>query len=415
MKTDTSTEKQPRGIYRRNGIYWIRYTDVNGRLRREPGGGILKQAEQKLLLRRAMKQEGRAPMLRLDRLAEAKAHAKAEEEAVAATEYFGDWIDAAVKHHKKHSSEKHAYDFERRCEHIRKSLAKLPVHKVTREAVTDWMEEAAEGGVTGLEEWGAASWNRYHSCLSSIFDLAIKRAIGDGKEPPLNPMRYISRRTEKWKERYWSADEDQRIISATKKLYPGYEDIFILAEEVGYRKSEMLRAVVGDYDPKTHKIAVHQRTSKSAGPTRYVPLSNRGIAAYNGPAAGKKQGVPLVVRAHKGKGKALPQKDTRYWFDEVLREAGITDDDASWHVSRHTFCSRAVAAGVPITDVKEYAGHSDLRTTSRYTHGVEGISDVRNRQALNGEGKESTPQDVAALQQQIQALTSLVETLTAHS
>lgn len=415
MKTDTPDEKLPRGIFKRNGIFWIRYVDVNGKLRREPGGGTVKQAENKLILRRAMKQEGRAPMLRLDRLAEKKAHAEAEEKAAAATEYFGDWIDAAEKHHKKHSSKKHAYDFERKCEYLRSALAKLPVHKVTRAVVQDWMEEAEEGGVTGAEEWGPANWNRYHSCFSSIFDRAIQRAIGDGKEPPLNPMLYISRRTETWKERYWSADEEKRIIATTKKMFPGYEDIFVLAVEVGYRKSEQLRAVVGDYNPKTHKIAVHQRKTKTAQAVRYVPLSHRGVAAYERLATGKKPGAPLAVNLHRYKGEAMT--DFRYWFDDVLTAAGITDELASWHVCRHTFCSRAVAAGVPITDVKEYAGHSDLRTTSRYTHGVEGVSDVRNLRALNGQrkGTGTSSPDVADLHAQIAALTALVQQLTPRS
>jgi integrase len=416
MKTDTSKEKLPRGIFRRNGIFWVRYTDVNGKLRREPGGGTVKQAEQKLILRRAMKQEGRAPMLRLDRLAELKAKAKAEEEAVAATEYFGDWIDAAKKHHKKHSSKKHAYDFERKCEYISAALGKLRVQKITRAAVNDWMEEAAEGGVTGSEEWGPASWNRYHSCFSSIFELAIKRAIGDGREPPLNPMFYIERRTEKWKERYWSTEEEERIIAATKEMFPGYEDIFVLAVELGYRKSEQLRAVVGDYNPRTHKITVHQRKTKTAPAARYVPLSDRGVAAYETLAKRKKPGAPLAVNLQRFKGEAMT--DVRYWFDDVLTAAGIADELASWHVCRHTFCSRAVAAGVPITDVKEYAGHSDLRTTSLYTHGVEGESDVRNLQALNGRGKgkgkgrRTNSPEISALQEQIAALTALVQQLT---
>ena len=183
----------------------------------------------------------------------------------------------------------------------------------------------------------------------------------------------------------------------------------MLAEAVGYRKSEQLRSVVGDYNSLTHKIVVHQRKNKSAGPVRYVPLSDRGLEAYERLAKGKNPGEPLLTREFKGK--SMPMIDTRYWFDDVLAEAKIIDDAASWHVSRHTFCSRAVAAGVPITDVKEYAGHSDLRTTARYTHGVEGVSDVRNREALNHKSTQQS-QDVSALQQQIAALTALVERLS---
>ncbi|MFP5248500.1 MAG: tyrosine-type recombinase/integrase [Acidobacteriota bacterium] len=403
MAQKEKAEKLPRGIFKRGAMFWIRYADANGQLRREPGGATIRQAESKLKFRRGEKATGVVPVLRMDRLKQAK-----QQDA----NTFGAWINAAEEHHNKHSSEAHAYDFGRKCIFLRSKFGSVPIHEVNRSAILDWMEEAAEGGVTGSDEWGPANWNRYHSCLSSIFTLAIERAIADKQEPlPVNPMQWIPRRSENHKERYWSAAEDAAIISSTRKLFPGsgYEDIFILAEEVGYRKSEQLRALVGDYHAETHKIVVHQRKNKSAGPVRYVPLSDRGLAAYERLTKGKNPGEPLLTRKVKGKAQAMA--DVRYWFDEVLTDAKITDDAASWHVCRHTFCSRAVAAGVPITDVKEYAGHSDLRTTSRYTQAVEGVSDVNNRDALNGKGIKQQS-EVAALKEQIAALTALVQKLS---
>jgi len=397
-------EPLPRGVFLRGNIYWIRYADLTGKIRREPGGGTLKQAEAKLGHRRYELRKGIQPKLKDTRNSATVAPGVIT---------FGSWIDAAVDHHDKHSSAKHAYDFGRKCIHLRVEFGDTPVADMNRKTILDWMEEAAQGGVTGSEEWGAANWNRWHSCWSSIFSLAIERAIANNAmEHPSNPMQWIARKSENHKERYWSAEEDSAIIAAAKKLFPGagYEDIFVVAEEIGYRKSEQLRSVVGDYNPATHKIVVHQRKNRSAGPVRYVPLSDRGLAAYERLAKGKHPGDPLLTR--KIKGKARPMMDIRYWFDDVLVAAKIKDAAASWHVCRHTFCSRAVAAGVPITDVKEYAGHSDIRTTMRYTHGIEGVSDVRNREAMNGVIKQQPQPDVAALQQQIAALTALVQRLT---
>lgn len=401
MAKAQQVEKLPRGMFRRGQMIWIRYADADGKLRREPGGTTIKQAERKLEFRRGEKATGVIPVTRTDRI-------KREKERALNT--FSAWIDAAQDHHDQHSSPKHAYDFKLRCVYVRRGLGNLPISEVKRGTILDWMEEAAEGGVTGAEEWGAATWNRYHSCLSSIFSLAIERAISDDVDPlPVNPMRWIKRRKENHKERYWSVDEDASIIASTRKLCPGtgYEDIFILAEEVGYRKSEQLRAVVGDYNPHTHKIAVHQRKNKSAGNFRYVPLSDRGVEAYERLAQGKRDGAALITKRVKGEN--IPMSKTR-WFDAVLVDAGITDDAASWHVCRHTFCSRAVAAGVPITDLQQYAGHSHIATTARYTHGVEGVSDVRNREALNRKPAKQKS-EVAALQEQIEALTALVRQL----
>ena len=409
MAQKAQTEKLPRGVFKRGATFWIRYADANGQLRREPGGAKIKQAESKLKFRRVEKATGFVPVLRMDRLKQVK-----ERDA----NTFGTWIDAAEDHHKKYSSEAHAYDFGRKCIFLRSKFGFTPIAEVNRSAILDWMEDAAAGGVTGTDEWGPSNWNRYHSCWSSIFTLAIERAIEAKQEPlPVNPMQWIPRKSENHKERYWSADEDTAIISSTRKLFPdaGYEHIFILAEEVGYRKSEQLRAVVGDYNAETHQIAVHQRKNKSAGPVRYVPLSDRGLAAYERLAKGKESGESLHMVNMKVKDQRTavrPMTDIRFWFDDVLADAKITDDAASWHVCRHTFCSRAVAKGVPITDVNECAGHSDLRTTSRYTHGVEGVSDVKNRDAMNGKGTKQRSSEVVALQEQIATLTAMVQRLS---
>ena len=43
------------------------------------------------------------------------------------------------------------------------------------------------------------------------------------------------------------------------------------------------------------------------------------------------------------------------------RNVGVTD--TGFNAFRHTFASRALAAGVPITDVSERCGHADLSIT----------------------------------------------------
>ncbi len=39
-----------------------------------------------------------------------------------------------------------------------------------------------------------------------------------------------------------------------------------------------------------------------------------------------------------------------------------------WHTLRHTFCSRLVQAGIPLTTVQKLAGHKDYSTTLIYAH-----------------------------------------------
>ncbi|MHB8543871.1 MAG: tyrosine-type recombinase/integrase [Leptospirales bacterium] len=39
-----------------------------------------------------------------------------------------------------------------------------------------------------------------------------------------------------------------------------------------------------------------------------------------------------------------------------------------WHKPRHTFCSRLVQAGIPLTTVQKLADHKDYSTTLIYAH-----------------------------------------------
>ena len=50
----------------------------------------------------------------------------------------------------------------------------------------------------------------------------------------------------------------------------------------------------------------------------------------------------------------------------ACRKAKI--EGVTWHVMRHSFASRLVAAGVDIVTVQQLLGHSTVTVTMRYTH-----------------------------------------------
>jgi integrase len=53
----------------------------------------------------------------------------------------------------------------------------------------------------------------------------------------------------------------------------------------------------------------------------------------------------------------------------ALRDAGI--EDFRFHDVRHTFGTRAVDEGAPLTGVRNALGHASLATTNRYAHGTD--------------------------------------------
>ena len=65
----------------------------------------------------------------------------------------------------------------------------------------------------------------------------------------------------------------------------------------------------------------------------------------------------------------LPYTELRRPFDSACREAGIKG--FRWHDLRHTFGTRLAEAGHSEATIAELMGHSDPKTTRRYTHGTE--------------------------------------------
>ena len=55
-------------------------------------------------------------------------------------------------------------------------------------------------------------------------------------------------------------------------------------------------------------------------------------------------------------------------FKEEYKVLHNEETPALFHTCRHTFCSRLIQRGIPLTTVKELAGHSDINTTLRYSH-----------------------------------------------
>ena len=54
------------------------------------------------------------------------------------------------------------------------------------------------------------------------------------------------------------------------------------------------------------------------------------------------------------------------WLHSACEKAGLRK--IGWHTLRHTFASQLAQRGVSVTLVKELLGHSDIRTTMRYSH-----------------------------------------------
>src|SRR5438270_9385443 len=65
----------------------------------------------------------------------------------------------------------------------------------------------------------------------------------------------------------------------------------------------------------------------------------------------------------------MPYRNIKRSFKKACEQAKI--DDLHWHDLRHTFGTRLAEAGFSEATIAELMGHSDAKTTRRYTHGTD--------------------------------------------
>lgn len=127
---------------------------------------------------------------------------------------------------------------------------------------------------------------------------------------------------------------------------------------LGCRKRELL-------DSKWEDIDLDRRTwripmSKS-GKARHVPLSKAAIEILN--QLPRWEDCPYVVPNPDTK---LPFVQIQRAWDKVRKAAGLPD--VRMHDLRHSMASNMVNSGRSIYEVAKVLGHSQLKTSARYSH-----------------------------------------------
>jgi integrase len=336
-------EVKARGVYEKepgSGIWWVRYADANGKIRRERVGN-----------------KGAAIKLYQKRKTEIFQGKKLPEQFRIKAVTFNELADDAIEWAKSHKITWE--DDEIRLKPLRETFGMRTAESITPQEIERWF--AAEGVSRNKDKsrnkkpWKPATFNRYKALLSMVFRQGIKN-----RRVTANPAREIERRKENnQRDRYLLPHEENGLRRVISEKCPARLPELDIALHTGMRRSEQYNCDWSWIDLDRRVLTVPR---SKHGEKRRVYLNDAAVVAFR-----------MLWRFSEGKGKVfahLYRSDAtvgaRGWFEQALADAEISS--FRWHDLRHTFASRLVMAGVDIRTVQELMGHKTIQVTLRYAH-----------------------------------------------
>jgi site-specific recombinase XerD len=332
-KAERKTLRHRRGIFERpcgSGIWWIRYVDAQGRLRREKAGTW-----------------GTARDLYIKRKNEALVGRKLPEKLRRRSVPFAELCRDALEYSRAH---KRTYETDRI--HMETVLARFrdsAAESLTPAEIERHLSKTAEE-----RGWKPATVNRHRALLSLVFRLALE----NGKVER-NPVRLVKPRpVSNGRIRWLQAEEEARLRAVLEAGCPEHLPELDLALHTGLRRSEQYGLTWENVNLPRRVVSIPR--SKN-GQTRHVPLNGPALRAL-AELRKRSDGAGPVMRSLQGE----PLASSRHWFEPAIHKANIRG--FSWHCLRHTFASRLVMAGVDLRTVQELMGHRSIQMTCRYAH-----------------------------------------------
>lgn len=219
----------------------------------------------------------------------------------------------------------------------------------------------------GRRAAGAApgSANRLLILMRYIFNLALKWETPGLSKNPTAGVPLLEENNKR--ERYLSQEEAQRLYGALQASESRMLQFIIpMLIMTGARKREVLDARWADFDQSTRRWRIP--ISKS-GKARHVPLSD-GVLSLMRAVQAEQAGWPAALRNCPW---VFPNPDTGKPFVSIFsswntarKRAGLPD--VRIHDLRHSFASFLINAGRSIYEVQKILGHTQIKTTQRYSH-----------------------------------------------
>jgi site-specific recombinase XerD len=157
-----------------------------------------------------------------------------------------------------------------------------------------------------------------------------------------------------------SRDEVKRLLAASRDLMG--QTLLTVMYSAGLRVSEAVRLKVSDISSDRRQIRVAGGKGKK---DRYTILGDEALALLR-----------TYYRVYHPRdwlfpgqeaGTHISQRTAQRFFERAREQAGI-NAKATIHSLRHSFATHLLEDGVDIRYIQELLGHTNIKTTQRYTH-----------------------------------------------
>lgn len=163
-----------------------------------------------------------------------------------------------------------------------------------------------------------------------------------------------------------SSPEVRNLLQAAAKRSSAHLALITLLVYNGLRIDEALGADVAGYTYSSgHRVLRITRKGNKAATVTLAPATAAALDDYLDSREEGRTG-PLFT-SQRTPGTRLPYRTAYDWVGEIARAAKLPAAAlVTPHTMRHTFITESLAAGAPLQDVQDAAGHKDPATTRRY-------------------------------------------------
>lgn len=260
----------------------------------------------------------------------------------------------------KRSAEKTAETYKISCEDFLKWIIKekLNLRNITAQNMTFYLAQRKTSGASEI------TMAKDISALRAFGDYLVRKNFWEENVALLLDKPKISRNLPK----VLSIQQiDSILASIDTKTLSGKRDsaLFELVYSCGLRISEVCDLLISNVHMQERILLVHGKGDKE----RIVPFGEK--------AAEKLTYYLDEVRPQLIKGKIVPEVFVNYKGEPISRKGvwkrfkeleAMTGIDCKVHTLRHSFATHLLAGGADLRSVQELLGHSDLATTTIYTH-----------------------------------------------